>query len=74
MCSSGEDKGGEGVALGGEGRRAAARLRQARCTRIMRLIAVFSEEEDEEGDGEELREETKIGVEGRDMLLSEMDR
>jgi len=33
----------------------------------MRFIAAFSVEEDEEGDGDELREETKIGVDGRDM-------
>jgi len=33
----------------------------------MRFIAAFSEEEEEEGDGDRLREETKIGVEGRDM-------
>jgi len=56
------------------GGRAAARLRQARCTRIMRFIVVFLVEEDKEGEGEELWEVTKIVVEGRDMLLSEMDR
>jgi len=65
--SLGDEEGGEGVTTGEEGRRAAARLRRARCTRIMRFIAVFSVEEDEEGDGDELREGTKIGVDGRDM-------
>jgi len=67
--SSGDEEGGEGVTTGEEGRRAAARLRRARCTRIIRFIAAFSvEEEEEEGDGDKLREETKIGVDGRDIF------
>jgi len=64
----GDEDGGEGVTTGEGGQRAAAKLRRARCTRIMRFIAALSaEEEDNEGDGDELWEETKIGVDGQDM-------
>jgi len=52
--------------IGEEGRREVAKLRRTRCTRIIRVIAMFSDSE-EEGEGDELREETKIGVEGRDI-------
>jgi len=63
---SGKREGGEGVV-----RAMAACWPQWRC--ISRSMRVFSLSEDDEGEGVESREETKIGVEGRDMLR-EMDR
>ena len=64
VLSSGEEDRGEGVTMGVDGPRAVAKLRRARWTWTMRDIRAFSVSEDEEGDGEEEREEMKIGIEG----------
>jgi len=61
VLSSGEQEGGEGVVRAW----ATCQLRW-RC--IKHIMRVFSLSEDNEGEGVEPQEETKIGVEGRDML------
>src|SRR6266705_2782408 len=60
LLSGDRDGGDRVVGMGGAERR-------ARWTRMAHSIAAFSLLEEEEGDGEELQEATKIGDEGQDI-------
>jgi len=59
--SSGEEEGEDGVTWRGW-------LVRRRWKRIRRFISTFSTSEEDEGEGVESREETKMDEEGRDML------